>query len=63
MCIMSVYVVLFSVPEPALLVTYITVTDVSGSSAEVCVETNDAATVELILIDATEQRYTRDSEK
>ena len=43
--------------------TYITVTDVSGNSAEVCVETNDAATVELILIDATEQRYTRDSEK
>ena len=52
----------FSVPELTLLVTFISVT-VSGSSADVCVETDDGATVKLILIDATEQRHVRNSEK
>ena len=42
--------------------TFISVT-VSGSSAGVCVETEDATTVQLILVDATDQRHVRDSEK
>ena len=36
---------------------------VSGSSADVCVETDAAATVKLILRDATEQRHIKNSEK
>ena len=52
----------FSVPELTLLVTFISVT-VSGSSADVCVETENDATVKLILIDTTEQRHVRNSEK
>ena len=66
MCIMSVQSFLnsFSVPKLTLLVTFISVT-VSGSSADVCVETEDedATTVRLILIDATKQRRVRNSEK
>ena len=46
MCVTS-FLNFFSVPEPTILVTYISVT-VSGSSADVCVETKDAATVKLI---------------
>ena len=52
----------FSVPEPALLVTYISVA-VTNDSAYVCVETDDATTVKLILMDCTEQRHIKNSEK
>ena len=49
----------FTAPDLILLVTNISVT-VSGSSAVVCVETEGAASVKLILRDAREQRYIRE---
>ena len=51
----------FIVPDPVSLVTYITVT-VSGSTAIICVDTEGAATIKLILRDARDQRYIRDCE-
>ena len=48
-------------PDLAYLETNISVT-VSGSTAVVCVETEGATTIKLILRDAREQRYTRESE-
>ena len=61
-CLYSQFLNSFSVPESALLVTYISVA-VSGDSAYVCVETDDAASVKLILMDATKRRHITNSEK